>query len=948
MNVCGGEFSEDIKLTDEDVKRIGLLRDIQKTIEGDALLRKAFLGTVKGGGSITNDIRGFIELRTGLKMGEDSVPLGDLYRIASDLNIMKKTLVDLPIVDGKISAVGLQTWFEKTFLAGLPQDHWRKVGLSKVFEETTVSRMERDGNLDSLAKKVRGLQKTVESIFKIDIKVAQDKLTTLDAKEGAALRKKQILKEKGADVDAIAKAQAEVDQIREDKRQALADESDPSMNVLMDLGMALNGGEKGAAGFAKKYEDHSSPLIKALVDEARDFTEFYKNEAKEALRDNKHNLIQELMHKGFEEKDAIEIASKRTEFEEIENYYPHHSLMNIYSGTDLIANIQKANSKEDIFHILNTVKAPNVEKSRTLSETPRISWNSLHVLGEYGKQVVQYRYAQKVHKQLFDHIAEIGKLDVVKNSKKNNKRLYEYYNGLRRMAINRSKDLIDTRAGNQVDDVVRTAVAWQTMLKLTNFRGSILNVAEGVLHNWGWHGWSKNAPLAHVLNDRKTAIREFADKFFTDFRPEDIFSEHRSSEKDKMIKELLSEGEFSDYDFLAESNSKRISGGIAKGVQKAASFGMKWTGWTKGENYVRRQAFEMGVAEGMEFVETMWKGRFLRGGRGDVPDYMRHKFELDFVDGARTEWGNTESSMKAYNKFKDQYLKEQGFRSIMKTQYDYDISARAQLFERGKMKWLTHLTHYNRALTSVLVGNALEVKSLYEVGGFEALFSPNPEVRLTTQERMNSAGLQKNANGKWFKYARDLGKGGFILGQPAHNLITLGSAHMIRRGVRAMFGIGASGLILGNFASHPVLEVIDELKEYWGASDYTQEGRETKARTFYGKGVLNSFTGPILGDAMDVIAWAGIKHGVLDGSMHSYVNDTLRLTTGWRPSQVMLSEHGYREYTELKHVLNETMGWEASAIYPQGKAMLNLMRDTDYENIGRFISKVSGVRPVRG
>lgn len=900
-------------LSKKDLEIAELLEKSGKMFMEDSVVRFLLTQSPAGGNAGRNNWKAWIQDFVGVSsMGQ--ITKADVQRSIAEISKMKKAVKRISGED----STGARALFKK--LASLPQDQLRMAGLNELHLDTSIVDQTRDMAMTDLSAKIKDIYRRIDQITGLKSEVAAKEIAKFEVEEAKAQAvhaKLQDMKRKGENVDKkIRDVQRELKRIREEKDKVFSGEgkSGKAAKLLRDFGLYLNG-DMSKKEFVDKWRGGNRDQIDLLISSAESFMHGEKIVEKtkegeelvkvvggylpmlrEAVDAARKNMALQLKHKYGEEK-AWEMAERLVDFKEIDKYYPHKNLMSLYWTMENASKVREASLSGEYSEVEKLVASGGRTghiMERT-SDSKNISWNSVNVLAAYGEEVIRYSHANQAALMINRFVDKLSNIDTIRSAMKSGdtqNEYYKYFDNVRRMLISYSSDMLDTKVPNLLDDAMSTLVAYQAMMKLTSPSTSLLNRAEGVLHYMAWNGMRRG--LRGFSEQHKHELLGIMAEAHTNFRPEDVFMDSFNSKNVGELHRWLADYDIADIKLLTSEKAQLGVKATKGAVSKIASLGMRAMGWQKAENANRKESFMLGAAEALQYIKTVWEPRF---NEGRVPKYMYERYGINPSSSKAAQW----------TEFKKKYVIRQGYRAMFQTQFQYNLSQRNMLDKNSVTKPFHMFQHYPRSLASAIGWAAYDVKTLSDVAGLRGIFSK------TSGESIN---------------------GGYFMNKNSQYLLSVGAIHGMRQAIR-MFG----GIILGQLATHPLQEIIEDLIGYFKDDD-----EDSRHDRFWGKGIANEITGPLYSDVMDAISLGALKLGIESGEMPMYLEEMSRLTFGFRPDESLLTEEGRRNYSSLYDVVRETFLWDSAAIYPKSIRMMHAIQSGESSQILLEGLRSAGIR----
>lgn len=855
----------------------------------------------------------------------------------------------------------MHAWINKWIY--LPQDVFRRdiIGGSDYFLDTQLLKSDRD-RLRSVAKSNLDLiGKRLQTLIGVERRLVDSVLIPAEERLGRA---KQDLNElenaPNKDITLIRKMRAEVRNAEAALNQVLrGNVSDPKVSrglrIVRALQMALDGkfletdpvtGEEKAIGFKLNdvlvREDsvdtgQGLPPMPILITERKvdrkqlrkvldeiigdqrgvnqaaeianeigEFLDDFSQITRLGFKAERENMIYRLMRSGSKitRTEAAKVVDRAMNLKLEDIYFPRESVTALNRIERMSVEMDTAKELRDFIEEAardpEKFAFPGESTTHVLGRTyglpsTDVSHDMMGVLERYSSRMIDYYHNNQLHlmsNKLLDRIWSVHKS--ISNAE--DARLFEgYVDGVTKYIaefVDRSKNSVQ---GGKMNEVMKTLVAWKAGMTMGffNLSSPILNIAEGqatILIRAGKH---------YFLNKDKenkwgALVKEF-----------DMGREFTNITEDVM----LGTGEAPSLDLRNYSNmdneTRRAVGlveidrekiwlrRLASATSELAKKGLVLQ--KKAENINRARAFKVGA-----LMEWEWLSQYREVFIGDVKQSkdMISDAELDALGVLRSDLEHEGNRREVWKKLAKRRLTRAGFEMVYTTQFNYNQVARhygeripigklALMYQHYPLSWLATW----RRTKETLDGLYRAGKSTGGVrGGVKAMFEPTTKDGHLSPTGKLLAGHSVNNE---MQFALITGAIAITLAAIRYN----------------------SGIVAGQLFQHPVGEAAEDMVKY---VKYGFEGKhEEKKRLFWGRGLVNEFTGPAYTDLMDALSLAALKTGIEDGNMPLWTADILRGTVGFRPNEALLTEFGRRQYHNGWHVMYEAFAFGGMSVAPK-------------------------------
>ena len=920
-------------LGEKDKKIYKHLRSSFDIYEKDALVRLLATGTGKGVG----EWQSWAENILGSALKDATVE--DAIWVDSQTRKLLESTKNPVLKDG----ASLRELAIKA--ATLPADLFNYHGLGRIHERISEADQIRSERKASLEGKIKVLEGHMQSLVGLSIKESDAVFRKANKGVEEATAKYNLTRDAGKPAEREA-ARLELEQAKNrfEEQTGNRESASNSARIIRLVAERLNGDLTNAQLVAKIGKGAEYGDVAKVVATAKSLTKEFSDLLESSSLKLRDMLAYELEGKMSKE-EALETASRITNFEKIEEYYPNKNLLALFQRVDGIINAKKIIAEETgdsfiekINELISTQRTAHT-KQRTGGSRFK-DYNVLNVLRVYGREVYDHAHAAEIGSIATRFERKLMNLDVIRNAAGNPKSPEVLYaNSVKRLLMGHMNQIFDKKASTFADESLATISAFQVFSKLTNPSTTLNNRVEGVLQYVAYHGGpARVARLRQLHKQYKDIILEAQAKAHTDFSTQELTDISMNAANNAALRKILSEGDLADAAELHEMRATGAMGQMRSFMSKLGGKGLGLVQWSRAENANRKEAFELSAAEAAHFVQGKWRNRF---SQGKFTDFLVEHYDLnlDLVAKARSTKDSPERSearSKLFSEFQSNYIIRQGMRGVFQTQFQYSESARNFMDLNPKTSWITMFQHYPRSLASTVLWAMHDVKSLYKTGGLSAL-KGDISKRKYGDDRTGRIGQLREKT---------------AINHRLNHVLTLGGISVLREAVRMMTGFAAF-----NVLQHPLKEIMEDLYAYF--ADDEPRSKENKAwEMLYGRNQpVRRFTGPLVGtvldatsipaskflQSMDGVGMALIEAGVRDGSMVQYLSDALG-TTGLRPNQRALTDNGRKDYNSALEAATD-YALHSFAIYGKGQAWVNAAISRNPYDFALQTFRMAGIRP---
>lgn len=643
-----------------------------------------------------------------------------------------------------------------------------------------------------------------------------------------------------------------------------------------------------------------------IANEIGNFLDDFSDITRLGFKAERENMIYRLMRSGakISRNEASRLVDRAMNLKLEDIYFPRESVtalnriermsVEMDTATDLKNFVEQAAADPSKFAFPGESTKHVLARTYGLPSTD-VSHDMMGVLERYSSRMIDYYHNNQLHlmsNKLLERLWEVHK----NIGNKDDAKLFEgYVDGVTKYIaefVDRSKNSVQ---GGKMHEVMKTLVAWKAGMTMGFFNPSspILNLAEGqaaILIRAGKH---------YFLN------RDKENKWGSLVKEFDMGREFTNITEDVM----LGTGEAPSLDLRnysnMDNNTRRAVGLVeidrekiwlrrfAAATSEIAKRGLVFQ--KKAENINRARAFKVGA-----LMEWEWLSQYREVFIGDIKQSkdMISDTELDALGVTRRDLESEGNRREVWKRLAKRRLTRAGFEMVYMTQFNYNQVARhygertpvgklALMYQHYPLSWLATWRRTQETLDGLYKAG----KSTGGIrGGVKAMFEPTTKDGLLSPTGKLLAGHSVNNE---MQFA----------------LIT-GAIAMTLAAIRYN-----SGIVAGQLFQHPVGEAAEDMVKY---VKYGFDGKhEEKKRLFWGKGLVNQFSGPAYSDLMDAISLAALKTGIEDGNMPLWTADLLRGTVGFRPNEALLTEFGRRQYGNAWNVMYETFAFGGMSVAPK-------------------------------
>jgi hypothetical protein len=555
-----------------------------------------------------------------------------------------------------------------------------------------------------------------------------------------------------------------------------------------------------------------------------------------------------------------------------------------------------------------------------------VSYNMTKVLSKYSQKIADYYHNNQLQLISNRFLERLWTTSRAIKTPAEQEAFNQYVGGVTEYIadfVDRSKH---TPQSGKLYNTMKTLAAWKAGLTMGMFNPStpLLNLVEGQLllftraGRYYFHDAKKKAIWQDMSRDLDIG-REYTDITENDllgFGNEGIGTHRLPSNLSKEQRELYGMV-LLDHGALWTDRMSRLTSTIAK---------KSLTLQRKAENINRSKAFKSGAIMEYEFLENH-RASFLNSKENarkflEYGDYK--EFEIG-ADALETKAGRE----KVWRKIVQERAVKAGFEMVFQTQWNYNQVARHYLERNPVGKILMMYQHYPLSWLASLRKSFDILDSLRSAGAFDG------------------GGVRGSAKAMIAPTSKDVTMGtslGVPINQEAMFALSAGVIGLTLTAMRYN-----SGIVLGQLWQNPAFEAAEDMAKY---IKYGFEGKHEQKKTlFWGKGLVNSFTGPVYSDLMDAISLGALKSGIEDGDMPRFAADILRGTVGFRPNDMLLTEYGMRRFSNAWDVMYETFGMGAMSVAPKAarfaRSIPGLSPGADIKDLSYAIVRAAGIRDER-
>ena len=874
------------KMTKEEKKLRAEIEVVYKDFRNSDLVRFALRASEVNG--VDRAFVDWVQLQTGRDIkAHETLTQGDMNDLKRDMLIAKKQVKAMK--EGKIGTeVGMAAFAKKWLF--LPVSVWSNLpGGRDVFMETSQADLEMNSRLDHLSAGVAGLEKRMTDIAGTSAMEESKVIGKLEAELlTARVEHKQKKKDKSPDV---GKAATKVENIKRKLDARMGLQSNTAALLMKDLAKTLNGEGRTIHELKKDYDNVKD--VEGLFSQAREFLDGYKAIAAEATADAQFNLMQTLIQKGVSASKAKEIAEESIKFEEVDEYYPRKSLMQIGGIMTSLARVRDA--KDSTSAVKEANDAISAYRSshtmdRSANDPQSIRMNSLAVLNAYGAEMVKFGYNNKVARQLNTYLHDLMHLRSTRNAKHSDKDLYKSIEGVRRIAQAYQAQMLDVRSRSTLDEVISASVALQAMKYMGGNPTTVANnLVDGFFQMKAqqWFALGKSSDREHEHQD---AVNRIMGKAFTKFKPEQTFDSGMENELSE-VRKLLDPEVYEAITGTQKDTKLLKAEVIRRKISDVASKSLFMN--TGAENILRKKAYKIGVTEAYDFFHKTFYPSFVKG---TVNLEVRKRFGI-----TKEMLVNEESGKRAFEKAAEKYAINEGFKGLAETQSQYNMGARGHI-DGTRMRAFTVFTHWGRNTFATFGHKVGLLRNYVQANGAGALLK-NPS-KYDTKIPFNREALY---------------------------LTTLGVGSMMRQVLRNKLG-----LTLFYAGTHPVGEALLGLA-HWAGAILSEEDTEKAKKVMYSESMAEQFAGPLFGEVMDAVNYGYTRSALEDGTLNEHMNEIIRFGTGMNFDQSPYRADAPETAELVKHVIAEA----SPTVFKKGAGLM------DAVNNGWFSSWLTGMVGIR-
>lgn len=687
-----------------------------------------------------------------------------------------------------------------------------------------------------------------------------------------------------------------------------------------------------------------------LMEQVSEFLGNFGESAKAGFEAEKKNLFYELTRgeSQLTAEEASSILDKVMKYEEVDLYFPQKALSHISRLQSIVNGIKTAADKKAYLRgviqhgdrvIFKGEGTPHT-RQRILDYQQRdVSMNMFRVLSDYSNEVVTYWHDNKLSEILNRYTGELWK---VRNTITDEKKLEDfeaYIQGVQGYLAEIAEVSKNAPTGGKLQEVasIATAIYAATKMGFGNPSTPALNLGEGHAILMTRVGFDRMFFTGTRDELWKSTVEPLVSGEFTKIMPGEQFMDYSASSHSRLV-EFMSEEDAMRFAAVEKDHAllklQKARAAISKGTTVAIK------PQTGAENLNRGRAFRAGATLEYEFIEGRFMNTFLsRDANKLLTDSdIRMMFGAGSIREVRRALGGSkESRNKLWNRFAKKRLIKAGYEMMYQTQWNYNQAARHFLERAGPIPKLAMMfQHYPLSWIAAWQRTYSILSSLKQAGGAKAMFSRDPRQRAIYDRRGKLSGtLSEKAKGL-AGLSTNLG---YWTNREMMFALSAGIVTSVVTGLR--YG---SGIVMGQFWQHPLTEVVSDTVRYV-QNEFNGEEEQNK-RLFWGRGMLNEFTGPFYSDFMDAVSLASMKVGIDDGDMPRWTADLLRGTMGYRPNELLLTQYGARRYGNIFDVTNEAFLFGSLSVAPKAARMatsIPRMGDEIYDaGVGKTYETLTG------
>ena len=680
-----------------------------------------------------------------------------------------------------------------------------------------------------------------------------------------------------------------------------------------------------------------SAEIKGIVDDVAGFLEKNAKLVRKAFKAQRENMVHSLMRgeRRMTRDEAFDLVNRFIQLTMRDLYFPRLS-------NEAMARFERVSMQTDSVRDMRTVLeqaiadpksfafegegSPHTMERQFGAPSSDVSYNMAKVLSRYSQKIADYYHNNQlelISNRFLERLWTTSRAIKTDGERAD----FEKYVGAITEYIadfvDRSKN---TPQAGKLYNVMKTLAAWKAGLTMGMLNPStpLVNLAEGQLliftraGRYYFHDQQKKT-IWQQMNRELGIGNEYTDITENDllgFSNEGIGSRRLPTNLSKEQRELYGMV-LLDHSTLWTDRLSRLTSNIAKKTLILQR---------KAENANRSRAFKSGSIMEYEFLQHH-RASFLDS-EANARRFLEHGDYSDFEitkDSLSTKAGRE----KIWQKIVKERVVKAGFEMVFQTQWNYNQVARHYLERQPVGKILMMYQHYPLSWLSALRKNFEVLDSLRAAGAFDG------------------GGVRGSAKAMIAPTSRDVTMGtslGLPINQEAMFALSAGIIGLTLGAIRYN-----SGVVLGQLWQHPAAEAAEDMVKY---VKYGFEGKFEQRKTlFWGRGMVNNFTGPVYSDLMDAISLAALKTGIDDGDMPRFAADVLRGTVGFRPNDLLLTEYGMRKFSNAWDVMYETFGLGAMSVAPKAarfaRSIPGLSPGADMKDFSYALVRAAGVRDER-
>ena len=687
-----------------------------------------------------------------------------------------------------------------------------------------------------------------------------------------------------------------------------------------------------------------------LMEQVTDFLVTFGESAKAGFEAERKNLYHELTRgeSMLSHEEAMGVLDKVMKYEEVDLYFPQRALSHMSRLQSIVNGVKTAADKKAYLRgviqhgdqvIFKGEGTPHTRKRILDYQQRDVSMNMFRVLSDYSNEIVTYWHDNKLSEVLNRYT---GKLWKVRNTIVDEKQLADfeaYIQGVQSYLTEFAEVSKNAPTGGKLHEAssIVTAMYAITKMGLLNPSTPALNFGEGHAVLMTRVGFDRMFITGTRKDLWKTHVEPLISGEFTDIMPGEQFMDYSAGSHSKLV-EFMSDVDAKRFAAVEKDHTLLRMQKTRAAISKVATEVIKPQTWV--ENVNRSRSFRAGATLEYEFIQGKFMNTFFSGDANKLltdADVRMMFGDSSIREIRRSLGGSMESRKKLWNRFAKKRVIKAGYEMMYQTQWNYNQAARHFLERSGPIPKLAMMfQHYPLSWIAAWQRTYTILDSLKQAGGAKAMFSRDPKQRAIYDRRGKLSGtLGEKAKG----LASLSSNLGYWTNREMMFALSAGIVSSVVAGLR--YG---SGVVMGQFWQHPLTEVAGDIVRYV-QNGFNGEEEQNK-RLFWGRGMLNEFTGPFYSDFMDAVSLASMKVGIDDGDMPRWVSDLLRGTMGYRPNELLLTQYGARRFGNVFDVVNESFLFGSMSVAPKAARMatsIPRMGDEIYDaGVGKTYEALTG------